>query len=304
MKKISIIGAAGTLGSSCAMTVLMDRYAQELCLIDVNGKLLDNHIMDLENAFPDQQMYRGEYKDLAGSHIVIITAGVPNRNDETSRNAYLADNLKIFETIGSNIAKYSPEAIVVTASNPVDLLNYYLYTNFNFQRSQLIGYTLNDSYRFAWAINKTLNRRDALFSPVIGEHGETQVPLFSQVKKNNKRIEFTSEQIEQIKGDIQGWFVTFNRLNVPRTTGWTTAVGVSHLIKALGKKEKTILTGSVILDEEFEQDNLSIGVPIEVNQNGMQRIVEWNLSETESEAFNQSIRKIKTVIEENHSVFQ
>src|SRR5699024_2643716 len=150
--------------------------------------------------------YRGEYKDLAGSHIVIITAGVPNRNDETSRNAYLADNLKIFETIGSNIARYSPETIVVTASNPVDLLNYYLYTNFNFQRSQLIGYTLNDSYRFAWAINKTLNRHDALFSPVIGEHGETQVPLFSQVKKNNKRIEFTSEQIEQIKEDIQSWF--------------------------------------------------------------------------------------------------
>src|SRR5699024_10536505 len=228
MKKISIIGAAGTLGSSCAMTLLMNRYAEELCLIDVNENALDNHIMDLENAFPDQTIYRGTYEDLRGSSIVIITAGVPNRNDETSRNAYLLDNVKIFETIGSNIARYAPEAVVITASNPVDLLNYYLFNKFNFQRSQLIGYTLNDSYRFAWAINKALNWNDSLFSPVIGEHGETQVPLFSQVKKRNKKIEFTPDQITQIKEDIQSWFVTFNRLNVPRTTGWTTAGGVSH----------------------------------------------------------------------------
>jgi len=303
MKKISIIGAAGTLGSSCAMTISLEDYADELCLIDVNEDVLDNHVMDLENAFPNKTIYRGTYEDLNDSSIIVITAGVPNRNDETSRDAYLMENIEIFDEIGSAIAEYAPDAIIVTASNPVDLLNYYLYKKFDFQRYQLIGYTLNDSFRFEWAINNALKEKSEIEGPVIGEHGETQVPIFSKVKINNENIEFTSEQKIQINEEITTWFVRFNRLNIPRTTGWTTGVGVGKLIHALTQEEVTNTIGSTVLDGEYDVKGISIGVPIVVNQNGIINIKEWNLLKGEREAFQKSVEKLKTIIQHNSSLF-
>lgn len=303
MGKISIIGAAGTLGSSCAMTISLNGYTDELCLIDVNEKALDNHVMDLENAFPDKTIYRGTYEDLKDSSIVVITAGVPNRNDETSRDAYLKDNIKIFEKIGSEIAKYAPDAIILTASNPVDLLNYYLYKKFNFQRHQLIGYTLNDSFRFEWAINNVLRMKKEIYGPVIGEHGETQVPIFSKVKMDNEKIEFTPEQKTQINEVIKTWFVRFNRLNIPRTTGWTTGVGVSKLIQSLTLEEKTNTIGSTVLDGEYGYTGISIGVPIIINKNGIQNIKEWDLLTDEGKNFQKSAQKLTTIIQNNSSLF-
>ncbi|MFD1360849.1 malate dehydrogenase [Lentibacillus salinarum] len=303
MSKISIIGAAGTLGSSCAMTISLEGYADELCLIDVNENFLDNHLMDLENAFPDKNIYRGTYEDLKGSSIIVITAGVPNRNEETSREAYLMDNINIFNKIGSNIARYASDAIIVTASNPVDLLNYYLYKKMGFQKNQLIGYTLNDSYRFGWAINKTLNTNKDVYSPVIGEHGDTQVPVFSKVKRNDERIEFTTEQKSQIYQEIKTWFVRFNSLNIPRTTGWTTGVGIRKIIDALSQKEGTVMTASTVLDGEYGAKEISIGVPVVINQDGIQRIMEWDLVADEQKAFDKSVQKLKKIVQEHPTTF-
>ncbi|WP_413375462.1 malate dehydrogenase [Alkalihalobacillus sp. 1P02AB] len=298
MKKISIIGAAGTLGASAAMMVALEDYADTLCLIDVNESLLDNHIMDFENAYPHKSIYRGEYSDLEGSSIIIITAGVPNRNDETSRDAYLQDNLKIFDVIGRNISKYAPNAIIITASNPVDVLNYYLHKKFSFKRNQLIGYTLNDSSRFAWAINKVLNQKEQLFSPVIGEHGETQVPVFSHVKKKNERFEIKEQEKKKIVSEIKSWFVKFNQLNVARTTGWTTGVGIVEVVKALSKKEESLIIGSSLLDGEYGLHDVSIGVPILCNQEGIQKVIEWELTIEEKRAFEQSAKKLTGLIED------
>ncbi|SDH68588.1 malate dehydrogenase [Alteribacillus persepolensis] len=299
MRKISIIGSAGTLGSACAMTISLTNAADELCLIDVNEALLNNHIMDLENAFPGKNIYRGEYEDLIGSSVVIITAGVPNRNDETSRDAYLADNLRIFQTIGEKAASYAPDAIIITASNPVDILNYYLYKKFGFSRNQLIGYNLNDSYRFEWAIRKVLPAEpfsSNFYTPVIGEHGETQVPLFSKVQKNGTPYTFTAKQKDEINKEINTWFVRFNSLNVPRTTGWTTGVGILRVVRAVLDEEETSFIGSSVLDGEYQQHDISIGVPITVNKKGILKVQEWELDSDEQSAFEKSAAKIRTTL--------
>ncbi|ARK28875.1 malate dehydrogenase [Halalkalibacter krulwichiae] len=299
MQKISIIGAAGTLGASCAMNLALNSRISELCLLDINEALLDNHIMDLENAFPDKYIYRGNYEDLAGSSIVVITAGVPNRNEETSRDAYLMENVKIFKHIGANIRKYCSNAIIITASNPVDLLNYYLHKEFGFKPHQLIGYTLNDSYRFSWAINKVLNGKNQVYSPVIGEHGETQVPIFSQVRINNKEASFTVEEKKQIQEEIKTWFVKFNQLNIQRTTGWTTGVGISQLVGSLLSDQEVLTIGSVILRGEYNSQGISIGVPISVNREGVKQIIEWDLTVEENKDFCSSVEKISKNIEES-----
>ncbi|WP_338448960.1 hypothetical protein R4Z09_22510 [Niallia oryzisoli] len=305
MGKISIIGAAGTLGATCAMCISLKDFVDELCLIDVNETLLDNHVMDFENAFPSKTIYRGSYKDLEHSDIIIITAGVPNRNEVTSRTAYLADNIRIFNKIGEQITKYAPKAIIVTASNPVDILNYYLFENFGFNRSQLIGYTLNDSLRFEWSIRKILNinHKNVIKSPVLGEHGNSQVPLFSHVLQNNSKLVFTSEQKARIQEELQNWFVRFNSLNIKRTTGWTTGVGISQIVHHLLHDNLVSTIGSTILRGEYGFSDVSIGVPIIVNKKGVQTVLEWDLEPSERKAFNESVQKIKTLIEENKTLF-
>ncbi len=305
MKKVSIIGAAGTLGSSCAMSLAMNDMIHELCLIDVNNSLLDNHVMDFENAFPEKKIYRGTYEHLKESEVIIITAGVPNRNNETSRNAYLIDNIKIIREIGSQIENYAPNAVIITASNPVDLLNYYLYKTFNFKKERLIGYNLNDSFRFDWAIRKNLqlSYKGKIQTPVIGEHGESQVPVFSQVKTKEGYITFTEGQKKSIHDDIRTWFVQFNRLNVNRTTGWTTAVGMRRLIEGLLTNRTTNLLCSAVLEGEYGIEGLSIGVPVKINKDGIKSIVSWNLTETERQGFNQSAVKILNIIKENKDLF-
>lgn len=305
MRKISIIGAAGTLGAACTMAISLKGSVDEFCLIDVNEALLDNHIMDFENAFPSKKIYRGSYRDLEGSHIVIIAAGVPNKNEVTSRNAYLIDNISIVNKVGEQISKYAPEAIIITASNPVDLLNYNLSQNFGFERSQLIGYTLNDSLRFEWALRKTLNLNpeDEVRSPVIGEHGDSQVQLFSQTLVNSQKLKVTSEQGQRIREELQTWFVRFNRLNVQRTTGWTTGVGISRLVNCLLQDDLSLTIGSTNLQGEYGLRNISIGVPILVNKKGIQEVVDWNLDADERNAFKKSATKIRMLIEENEAIF-
>src|SRR5699024_8976682 len=129
------------------------------------------------------------------------------------------------------------------------------------------------------------------------------VPIFSKVKINNKNIEFTPEQKIQINEDIKTWFVRFNRLNIPRTTGWTTGVGVSKLIHALTQEEITNTIGSTVLDGEYDVKGISIGVPIAVNQHGIKDIKEWNLLKDEREAFQKSVEKLRTIIQHNSSLF-
>ena len=305
MKKISIIGAAGTLGATCAMTISLAGSTDELCLIDVNEALLDNHVMDLENAFPSKVIYRGSYEDLKGSQVIVITAGVPNRSEVTSRNAYLEDNIRIFNQIGEQIAKYAPKAIIVTASNPVDLLNYYLFKNFGFKRSQLIGYTLNDSLRFEWALRGILelDQKVTIYSPVIGEHGNSQVPIFSHVLQNDNRLPITNEQKRGIQERLEKWFVQFNGLNVQRTTGWTTGVGIGQMITQLLNDDITFTTGSAILDGEYGIRGISIGTPIMLNNEGIQSVIEWDLEPEERNAFNASAAKLKMIIKKNKHIF-
>ncbi|WP_191090674.1 malate dehydrogenase [Niallia endozanthoxylica] len=295
MSKISIIGGAGTLGTAIAYQLSNHQNIDEICLIDKNRNLLLNHVMDFQNAFPAKKIYEGTYNDLKRSDIIIITAGIPNRNDITSRNVFLEGNLKLFHDLGAEIKKHAPDALIVTASNPVDLLNYYLYRKFGFRKQQLIGFTRNDSLRFEWAIRKTmqLSARDQVFSPVIGEHGESQVLLFSHLKINGLPIKMSMDQIGQIKEQIQGWFIQFNQLNINRTTGWTTANGMGELVTKLLDPTPSEFIGSAVLEGEYGVSDVSIGVPITISNEGIHGVQEWDLNVVERGFFQNSVNQVK-----------
>lgn len=295
MVKISIIGAAGTLGATIAFRLAANKKIDELCLIDINNNVLLNHLMDLQNAYPYKKIYNGMYMDLVNSDIVIITAGIPNRNDVSSRNAFLKDNLKLFKQFGENIQEYASDALIVTASNPVDILNYYLFEKFSFKPRQLIGYTMNDSYRFEWALRNVLefSEEDKLYTPVIGEHGNLQVPVFSQLTKNGKPFEINVEIKKQVQTKLQSWFIEFNALQVNRTTGWTTARGMDKVINSLLSPEPFKIIGSTILNGAYGIEGVGMGAPLIVNHQGIQEVEKWDLTVEEQEAYQRAADTIR-----------
>lgn len=299
MNKVSIIGGGGTIGSAAGFLIALRGKYDEVCLIDLNRNLALNHVMDIDNAITgisSTRVYAGDMSDLKDSHVVIMTASVPNRN-VTSRMAFLEDNLKIMDSVGAEIAKYAPEAIVIMASNPADLLNYYLYKKFDLKREKCIGYTLNDSRRFAWAIQGITGlKEESLFAPVIGEHGEGQVPLFSQVKVDGKPLHLSEEEKEAVLAKVDNWFVQFNQLNINRTSGWTSAVGLAEVSEALLQTEPVLMMESAILTGQYGLEGLSIGVPVHLNRNGVQEVLEWDLAEDELEKFKATARKIKETL--------
>ncbi|WP_181351202.1 malate dehydrogenase [Thalassobacillus sp. CUG 92003] len=301
MAKITIIGGAGTLGSATAFQLAKKVHISELCLIDINRPLLMNHIMDFQNAFPAHTIYAGSYDDLKDSEIVIITAGTPNRNNISSRNAFLEENLKLFKYFGAGIKKYAPDALIVTASNPVDVLNYYMYKEFQFSPHQLIGYTMNDTYRFEWAIRQVLDlkKNDQLFTPVLGEHGNTQVPIFSQVLLNRDPLSLSEQEQKNVHDKLKGWFKEFNEWNINRTTGWTTAIGISSVIDHLLEEKCSEIIASAVLDGNYSVSEVSLGVPISINKNGIQSIQEWALSTEERQAFHSSSDAVRDMIDKS-----
>lgn len=297
--KISIIGGAGTLGSAIAFRLGQISGIKELCLLDVNEPLLLNHLMDLQNAYPNKEIYKGEYSGLAGSNIIIITAGVPNRNDIESRDVFLKGNIKLFEQFGRNIKEFAKDALIMTASNPVDALNYFLYKNFHFSSSQLFGYTLNDSLRFERSVREVmgLSGHQTVNSPVIGEHGSTQVPLFSRIQIDGEKITLAKEKQEVIKEKVEKWFINFNQLNINRTTGWATASGIAGIIDDLVSGGKVNTVGSVILNGQYGINDISIGAPVTISQHGIEAIHEWKLDEKELIDYQKSAGKIKQLLE-------
>lgn len=298
--KISIVGGAGTLGATTAFRLCQINQITEICLIDVNENLAKNHMMDLHNAYPGKKVHVSSHEGMKDSQIVIITAGIPNRNDVQSRNVFLQGNLVLFDEIGAQIKLHAPDALILTASNPVDALNYYLYKTFHFEKSQLLGYTLNDSFRFERAV-RSLNKfpSEAIFSsPVVGEHGSTQVPLFSRVAVSGEKVYFSSEDKERVKKSIQSWFLEFNQLNINRTTGWTTAAGIGQIIEALIMNEKDFLTlGSVILTGEYGIKDISLGAPIRVRGNRIVCVEEWEITAEELTSYRDSAEVVKCLIE-------
>ncbi|MFZ4451199.1 malate dehydrogenase [Salibacterium aidingense] len=301
MKKISIIGAAGTLGAAIAFTLANNRKINELCLIDVKEDVLLNHVMDLQNAYPYKEIYKGAMEDMKRSGIVIISAGVSNRNTITSRHDFLKDNLKIVKQAGKNIQQYAPSALIVTASNPVDILNYYLFKNFSFKPEQLIGYTMNDSFRFEWVLRTVLecSEEDTLETPVIGEHGDSQVPVFSKVRKNGQKLELPTDVYKQVQKRLLNWFGEYNALKVNRTTGWTTARGMDSVIDKLLSSKPSKMIGSAILHGEYGIKQVSLGAPLLVNLQGILEVREWGLTREEQKKYHKSANLIRGLIEQS-----
>ena len=305
--KISIIGAAGTLGSCTAFTLAYEGLADEIVMFDLNVNLLKCHLMDIATAvsgLQNTQLREGSSDhDLKDSDLVIFTASVPYRF-VTNRLEFLYDNLKVVAEAAEKIKKYCPGAVVINATNPIDPLNYAMYLSVHTDRGKYLGYSFNDSIRFRMLAAGALGSRAAeIEGTVLGEHGEHQVPIFSALKLKGEPLPVDDLFKTRIRTEMANVLSSYESLKTGRTSGWASAVGMSAMVKAICHNSQQVLPCSAILAGEYGANDISIGVPVSLCRNGVAKIHEWELEPDESKRMQNAIniqhdlvRKVKEVL--------
>ena len=298
--KITIIGAGGTLGSCTAYTVALKGLVEELVLLDVNRNLASAHFMDITTAIVGIQNTKirvGNDEDLNQSDIVIVVAGIPHQPAHShSHSDMLRGNLSLVQDIVRKIETYCPEAMVITATNPVDSVNLGMFLmSTKLDRTKLLGYDLNDSLRFQQAVAKELdNNSTEVEALALGEHVETLALIFSSVRVNKRPIKISDEAKERLKTEVPKMLSSYTELGIHRTAGWTSASGISQMVESIATDSRKVFPCSAVLEGEYGCKEISMGVPVVLGKQGINRIIELDLSEDEKKDLDHSARALET----------
>ena len=302
MTKVSIVGAAGTVGAAAGYNIALREVADELVFVDIPdmeettvGQAADtNHGIAYDS---NTTVRQGGYEATAGSDVVVITAGIP-RKEVQSRTDLAGDNAPIMEDIGSSLAEHNDDFVSITTSNPVDLLNRHLYETGDRDRHEVIGFGGRlDSARFRYVL---ADRFDApvknVDATILGEHGDAQVPAFSKVRVDGHDPDFSGDEKEEILGDLQE--SAMDVISRKGATQWGPATGVGHMVEAVLRDTGEVLPGSLVLDGEYGYEDTAFGVPVKLGADGIEEVVEWDLSAYERELMDEAAEKLSDQYEE------
>lgn len=299
--KVTIVGGSGVVGSSAAFRLAQDDKVSEIVLFDVRGNLAEAHALDIEQAVVHRSTTRvraGGVEAVEGSDVIIVTASVPKKDVELSRREYLSVNLPLVLGTMEPLVSGSASAVWIVASSPVDPLVYLVHRAFGIPRRRVIGLNRNDTSRFRWALAKALSfPSTSIEAFVLGEHGESQVPLFSSVRIDGEAVSLDPESVSKARAEMSGFFSTWNRLQPGRTAGWTSAESLGDVVSAIASRDNRVYPCSTSLEGEYGLRGVSLGVPVRLGPEGVKEIVELPLDAAEREALKASAASIREMIE-------
>lgn len=285
--KISIIGA-GNVGSALAERILSQRLA-DVVLVDIAGGPAEAKALDISDAsqllgYKNKITGTDAYKEVTDSDVCVITAGFP-RLPGMSREDLIQKNSQIVKSVVRNIKKFSPGTVLIVVTNPLDIMTYAAYKESGFDRKKIIGMAGNlDAARFANLLSRKLDvPPDAIETYVLGSHGDTMVPLVSRTLINGKplrgllgqkEIEALLERTKKRGGEIV-------RLLKSGSAYFSPSAAILEILKAIAGDEKKVIPCSCVLDGEYGLEGLALGVPARIGKNGVEEILEWDLSEGE-----------------------
>lgn len=281
--KVTVIGAAGSVGAPVAFHLAASRLAEEIVLIDVRPNLVQQHAMDMSTAVAalDVSVRAGDVGDLGGSDVVINAAGMP-QGVIADRMEMLSKNIPLARDTAQAIRQRCPEAVVITATNPVDPLNYAIWRAGGLDRHQVLGYSLNDSLRFRELVARSRQVKvSSVEGTVVGEHGNSQVMLFSSVRIEGRAATFSESEKSAIRSEVPNILRRYEELKSGRTSGWTCAVGVAALLRAIREDSGEVFPCSVVLEGEYGQRGLGMSVPVVLGRRGARKVLEWDLAADE-----------------------
>lgn len=289
--KISILGAAGTLGSCTAFRLATQGLADELVMIDVNQNRLRSHLWDIQTAVSglhSLEIREGVMEDLAGSDIVINNAGAPWRV-VASRMEKLQENIPLIKHVAKQVTRYCPQAVVITSTNPVDPLNLAMHRFSGLDREKLLGYTLNDSTRFQYLAAEALGvSATRVQGTVIGEHGDHAVLVFSSLTVDGRPASVDDAMRDWIQAEHSNILKKSIALGTGWTSGWTSSIGLAAMVSAVIGISDGPIPCSVMVKGEYGADGISMGVPARLGMDGVTDIVELNMTRDEKAALEKS----------------
>jgi len=297
---ITIIGA-GKVGSAAAFNILRYRIS-DVVLIDVVENLAEGEALDMMQAAPAIE-FDGKIKgtsnfsEMRNSELVIVTAGQA-RAPGMSRIDLMNNNAKIVKTIVKEVVKYAPNCKLMMVTNPVDIMTYIAYKESHFERNRVFGMgNILDTLRFRSYIALALGvSREDIRALVIGEHGDSMVPLTEYASVSGIPITklLTEEQIEKIvKQTITSGA---DVIKLKGSTVHAPATVIAIMADAVLRGRNRVMSISTYLQGEYRLSNLSIGVPVVLGKNGVEKILELEVSPQTRERFEKAAATIKEAI--------
>ena len=301
--KVTVVGA-GAVGATCADNIARKELAQELVLLDIKEGFAEGKAQDMMQTAAllgfDTRISgsTNDYSKTANSDVVVITSGLPRKPGMT-REELIGTNAGIVKGVCENILKYSPNAIIIVISNPMDTMTYLALQSTGLAKNKIIGMggTL-DSARFKYQLSTTLNCSPAdLNALVVGGHGDTtMIPLIKHATWNSIPVTkfLDAAQQEKIINDTMVGGATLTKLL--GTSAWYApgAAGAA-LVESIVRDEKKLFTCCVSLNGEYGQKDICLGVPVVIGKNGWEKIVEMDLSDDEQAAFNKSAEAARSM---------
>ena len=307
-RKVVIVGT-GMVGMSYAYCLLNQSVCDELVLIDVNKTRAEGEAMDLNHglAFANSSMriYAGEYSDCEDADIVVICAGVAQKQDET-RLDWLKRNAEVFRSIIDPVTASGFNGIFLVATNPVDIMTRItcVLSGFNPRRVLGSGTTL-DSARLRYLIGDYLKVDPRnVHAYVMGEHGDSEFVPWSQALVSTKSIlelcresggAIQEERLAQIEEEVRT--AAYKIIEAKKATYYGIGMALTRITKAILGDEHSVLTVSAMLRGDFGQRDVFVGVPCIINQNGIQKVLPLSLTDEELKKLEDSCNTLRTSFE-------
>lgn len=301
--KVTVVGA-GAVGATCADNIARKELCTELVLLDIKEGFAEGKAQDMMQTAAllgfDTKITgsTNDYSKTAGSDVVVITSGLPRKPGMT-REELIGTNAGIVKGVCENILKYSPTAIIIVISNPMDTMTYLALTATGLPKNRIIGMggTL-DSSRFKYQLSQHLNCSPAdLNALVVGGHGDTtMIPLIRYATWNSAPVtDFLSEeQQQQIVNDTMVGGATLTKL-IGTSAWYAPGAAGAALVESIVRDEKKLFTCCVSLEGEYGQNDICLGVPVTIGKNGWEKIIDLKLNEEEQAAFNKSADAVRSM---------
>ena len=303
MNKITVIGA-GNVGATTANVIAHKDLAREVVLLDIKDGLAEGKALDIWQTSSIHHFNTrvigstNDYLKTKGSGVVVITSGVP-RKPGMSRDDLIKTNATIVKDVTERVIKYSPDAIIIVVSNPLDVMTYAAFRAANKSSNKVFGMAgVLDTGRYKAFIAEALNvSPEDIHAMLLGGHGDTMVPLPRYTSINGIPVtELLSEEvIEKIVDRTRKGGGELVRLM--GTSAWYAPGGaVAQMVEAIVDDQKRVLPVCACLKGEFGLKNIYLGVPVKLGKDGVEEVVEISLNDGERQLLNASAESVEKVM--------
>ncbi|MBD2303009.1 L-lactate dehydrogenase [Nostoc sp. FACHB-190] len=303
-----VIVGAGQVGMACAYSLLIQNLLDEIVIVDINQHKLEGEVMDLQHglSFVEPTLIRaGTLADGENADIVIITAGAKQKLGET-RLDLVNRNVEIFQSLIPEVVRFCSTAILLIVTNPVDIMTYVCLKISGLPSSSVIGSgTVLDTARFRYLLSQKfqLDPR-SLHAYIIGEHGDSEVPVWSKVNISGMHLlDEPWEEGRQIDPQLQSIFAqvknaAYEIIQRKGATSYAIGLAVAQITQSILRNQNRVLTVSSLINDIHGIQDVCLSLPAVVNRQGVTRVLNLSLNQSELQQLQHSSQILRQTIEQ------